>query len=174
MCSSAACAVTTWRPVAAAFWAIVAATSVGIAGLYSTRSTNPCVSPARRIAPMSAVPNDAPRFWAVPWRPPASLVRDGSTDDMMTLPSCEARSPAPVPKTSRPTENPSLLSSTSMVERRMSAPRDRPPSPAWQTRLGERRAAIRGPARAATSIITDMGMRRFPVSNASRPSTIWR
>ena len=42
---------------------------------------------------MSAVPSDAPRFWAVPWRPPASLVWSGATDDMMTLPSCEARRP---------------------------------------------------------------------------------
>ena len=35
---------------------------------------------------MSAVPNRTPpRFWAVPWRPPASLVLSGATEDMMTL-----------------------------------------------------------------------------------------
>ena len=37
-------------------------------------SANELVMPPSRIAPMSAVPSDAPRFWAVPWSPPAWFV----------------------------------------------------------------------------------------------------
>ena len=42
---------------------------------------------------MSAVPSDAPRFCAVPWRPPASFVCAGSTDDMITLPELRGEQP---------------------------------------------------------------------------------
>ena len=48
------------------------------------------------------------------------------------------------------------------------------PRPTWTTVRGPRRAATFGPASAAASIETDIGKRRFPVSNASKPSTTWR
>ena len=54
---------------------------------------------------MSAVPSEAPRFCAVPWRPPAWLVWAGSTLDMITLPSCEASPPIPMPNTASPSAN---------------------------------------------------------------------
>ena len=47
-------------------------------------------------------------------------------------------------------------------------------SPTCATVRGERRAAIRGPSSAKTSIATESGSRRLPVSNASRPSTTCR
>ena len=46
---------------------------------------------------MRAVPSEAPRFWAVPWRPPASFVLSRGADDMITLPSWDIISPAPTP-----------------------------------------------------------------------------
>ena len=51
---------------------------------------------------MSAVPSDAPRFWAVPCRPPASLVCAGGAADMITLPSCDASRPAPIAEDGQP------------------------------------------------------------------------
>ena len=47
-------------------------------------------------------------------------------------------------------------------------------SPICATVRGERRPAIRGPSSAKTSIATDSGSRRLPVSNASKPSTTCR
>ena len=44
---------------------------------------------------MSATPSEAPRFIAVPCRPPASLPRSAGTDDMMTLPNCDTSKPLP-------------------------------------------------------------------------------
>jgi hypothetical protein len=46
-----------------------------------------------KTAPMIAVPSEDPRFWAVPWSPPASLVCVGATEDMITFPSWDASSP---------------------------------------------------------------------------------
>jgi hypothetical protein len=47
-------------------------------------------------------------------------------------------------------------------------------SPAWTTRFGAKPAASLGPASAATSIVTDSGNRRLPVSKALRPRTTCR
>ena len=123
---------------------------------------------------MSAVPSDAPRFWAVPWSPPAWFVCDGSALDMITLPSCEARPPIPMPKTASPMAKPVALSSTSSVASRMTDPTARKPNAIWATRFGERRAAARGPRSAATNIVIDIGSSLRPVSSASSPSTTWR
>jgi hypothetical protein len=127
-----------------------------------------------RIAPISAVPSDAPRFWAVPCRPPASLVCAGGADEMITLPSCDARRPAPIPKMPSPTANPMALSSTSRVASRTTAASATARRPRRQTARGDRRAAILGPDRAAINIVTDIGSSRSPVSRALRPSTTWR
>jgi hypothetical protein len=67
--------------------ATAARTGGGTAGFCSRREMSPLVKAAMSTEPISAVPSEAPRFWAVPWRPPASLVFAGSTDDMMTFPS---------------------------------------------------------------------------------------
>ncbi len=66
------------------------------------------------------------------------------------------------------------FSSTSIVPIRTSAASVIAPSPIWHTRFGAKRPASRGPASAATSIETDIGNSRFPVSNASKPSTTCR
>ena len=71
--------------------------AAGTSGLSVMRSLKPVASAASRTAPMIAVPSEDPRFCAVPWSPPASLVCVGATDDMITFPSCEASSPAPAP-----------------------------------------------------------------------------
>ena len=123
---------------------------------------------------MSAVPSDAPRFWAVPWRPPASFVCAGGADEMITFPSCDASSPAPTPNTASPTRNPTSFSSISRVARRMTAAIEIATRPRRHTAFGDRRAAIFGPVSAAISIVTDIGNRRRPVSRALRPSTTWR
>ena len=89
----------------------------------------------------------------------------------MTLPNWEASSPMPTPNTARPIAKPTRLSSTSMVDKRTTVPIDSVTSPSCATRFGERLAAARGPASAATNIITDMGISRLPVSKALSPST---
>jgi hypothetical protein len=56
------------------------------------RLLKPEVGPAGRTAPISACPSDEPGLWAEPWRPPASLLRDSSIEDITTLPSCDMTS----------------------------------------------------------------------------------
>ena len=79
------------------------------------RSLKPVASDASRTAPTIAVPSEDPRFWAVPWSPPASLVCVGATADMMTFPSCDASSPAPAPIRASATLKPVSFSVTSSV-----------------------------------------------------------
>src|SRR5256885_10863174 len=50
--------------------------------------------PRSTLFPYTTLFRSAPRLSAVPCRPPVSLVWDGSTEDMITLPSCDASSPA--------------------------------------------------------------------------------
>ena len=69
---------------------------------------------------------------------------------------------------------PVSLSFTSSVASITIAPMLTATSPSCATVRGERRAAIRGPSSAKTSIATDSGSRRLPVSNASRPTTTCR
>ena len=69
---------------------------------------------------------------------------------------------------------PAPCSVTSIVPIRRSAATTIATRPTWQTRCGDRRAAIFGPRSAAISIETDMGNNFLPVSNASSPSTTWR
>ena len=123
---------------------------------------------------MIAVPSDDPRFWAVPWSPPASLVCVGATEDMITLPSCEASSPAPAPTSASAVLKPVSLRVTSSVASMTTAPALTATSPICATVRGERRAAMRGPSSAKTSIASDSGSRRLPVSNASSPTTTCR
>ncbi len=47
-------------------------------------------SPPITTAPITAVPSAPPRFCAVYWRPPTSLLFSTGSDDTMMLPSCEA------------------------------------------------------------------------------------
>ena len=70
-------------------------TSSEISGLSTTYVCVLTSSPVRRIAPISAVPSDEPRFVAVYCSPPASPRDRASTEDWMTFPSCEASSPIP-------------------------------------------------------------------------------
>ena len=93
---------------------------------------------------------------------------------MITFPSCDASSPAPAPMKTSATLKPVSFSSTSSVPSITSAPMLTPTSPICATVLGDRRPAIRGPSSAKTSIATDSGSRRLPVSNASSPSTTCR
>jgi hypothetical protein len=69
---------------------------------------------------------------------------------------------------------PVSLSVTSSVASITIAPTLTTTNPIWATVRGERRAAIRGPSNANTSIARDSGSSRLPVSNASKPSTTWR
>ena len=126
------------------------------------------------MAPIRAVPSDAPRFCAVPWRPPASFDSSGGADDMITLPSCDMSRPAPMPNRTSEIAKPAPCSVTSIVPIRSSAATTIATRPTWQTRCGDRRAAIFGPRSAAISIDTDIGNSFLPVSNASSPSTTWR
>ena len=146
----------------------------GIAEFSLTRSVKPVASALSRTAPMIAVPSDEPRFCAVPWSPPASLVCVGETADMITLPSWEASRPAPAPVSASASLKPVSLSVTSSVASITIAPMQTATSPARATARGERRAAIRGPRSAKMSIATDRGRRRLPVSNTSSPSTTCR
>ena len=141
--------------------------STGIASLSSMLFTNAVESPPSRNAPMSAVPSDAPRFCAVPWSPPAWFVCDASTEDMITLPTCDASSPTPMPNSASATANWMDASSTSIVASSPSDPIARNTKPRRATAFGERRAAARGPRSAATNIVTDIGSSLTPVSNAS-------
>ena len=138
------------------------------------RSLKPVASDASSTAPMIAVPSEEPRFCAVPWSPPASLVWVGATEDMITFPSWEASSPAPAPTSASATLKPVSLRVTSSVASITIAPQLTATSPICATVRGERRAAMRGPSSAKTSIATDSGSRRLPVSKASRPSTTCR
>ena len=153
---------------------IVSRAAAGTAGLSVMRSLKPVASEPSSTAPMIAVPSEEPRFWAVPWSPPASLVCVGATADMITFPSWEASRPAPAPMSASATLKPVSLSVTSSVASITSAPMLTATRPICATVRGERRAAIRGPSSAKTSIATDSGSRRLPVSNASRPSTTCR
>ena len=118
---------------------------------------------------MRAVPSEAPRFWAAPWRPPASFVFPGGADDMITLPSCDINRPAPTPNSASESLNPVSFSSTSIVLTRTRAATTIAARPICTTSLGARRADSFGPASAAISIVTDIGSSRLPVSKASRP-----
>ena len=70
-------------------------------GFSSTRETKATRERGDQQAPISAVA-EAPRLSEVPWSPPASPPREGSTDDMITLPTCEASSPRPAPSSASP------------------------------------------------------------------------
>ena len=157
--------------VSVAIWVF---TSAGTAGFCWIRSLNPFSSPSSSTEPISAVPSDAPRFCAVPCRPPASFVSSAGAEDMITLPSCDMSSPAPIPKKTSDTANAVPFSFTSIVPTRTSAAIVIAPRPTWTTARGPNRTATLGPASAAASIETDIGKSRFPVSNASKPSTTWR
>ena len=70
------------------FAAIVSRAAGGTSGLSLMRSLKPVASDASSTAPMIAVPSEEPRFCAVPWSPPASLVcvgRDGGHDHVAEL-----------------------------------------------------------------------------------------
>ncbi len=149
-------------------------TSAGTAGFCWIRALNPFSSPSSSTEPISAVPRDAPRFCAVPWSPPASFVSSGGAEDMITLPSCDMRSPAPIPKKTSDTAKAVPFSFTSIVPTSTSAAIAIAPRPAWTTARGPNRTATFGPVSAAASIEIDIGKRRLPVSNASKPSTTWR
>ena len=123
---------------------------------------------------MIAVPSEEPRFCAVPWSPPASLVWVGPTEDMITLPSWEASRPAPAPISASASLKPGVVEVDVERPSITSAPTLTATRPICATMRGERRAAIRGPSRAKTSIATDSGSSRLPVSNASSPSTTCR
>ena len=60
---------------------------------------NDAARPLITIAPISAVPSEAPSCCAVYWRPPASLRSSSPTADCTTLPSWETISPMPTPST---------------------------------------------------------------------------
>ena len=112
---------------------------------------------------MSAVPSEAPRFWAVPWRPPASFVFSGGADDMITLPSCDIIRPGADAEQRERELEPGLVQFD--VDRADEDERVRPPSrarPICTTSLGASRAASFGPASAAMSIVTDIGSSRLP------------
>ena len=81
-----------------------------ICGLSTTDLLNAPVNPLSRTAPTMAVPSAPPRYWKVPWTPPASLVSDGFTADMITLPIWETISPAPKPISPRETPKATELS----------------------------------------------------------------
>ena len=120
------------------------------------------------------MPSDAPRFCAVPCSPPASFVFDGSTDDMITLPSCDSIRPAPTPKIASAIAKPALVElDVDRAEQQDSRGADGD-QPDLGDALGREAAASRGPASAAMNIVTDIGNSRLPVSNASRPSTTCR
>ena len=165
--------VTIGMPASVAF-EICAFTSAGTAGLSWIRELNPFRRPSSSTEPISAVPSDAPRFCAVPCSPPASFVSSGGAEDMITLPSCDISSPAPIPKNTSDTANAVPFSFTSIVPTSTSAAIAIAPRPTWTTVRGPRFAATFGPASAAASIEIDIGNSRLPVSNASKPSTTWR
>ena len=93
---------------------------------------------------------------------------------MMTFPSCDIRSPAPIPKKMSDTANAVPCRVTSIVSTSTSAAIAIAPRPIWTTIRGPSRTATFGPKSAAASIETDIGKSRLPVSNASKPSTTWR
>ena len=93
---------------------------------------------------------------------------------MITLPSCDIRSPAPIPKKTSASANAVPLRVTSIVSTSTSAAIAIAPRPTRTTARGPNRTATFGPPSAAASIEIDIGKRRFPVSNASKPSTTWR
>ena len=102
-------------------------------------------SAPRRSAPC---PSEAPRFCAVPWSPPASFVLLWSTDDMITLPSCESSRPAPMPKTASAIAKPVPFELDVDRAEQARTPRRRArASPTW--RRASARAAPRAAARAA-------------------------
>jgi len=68
-----------------------------MSGLSETAVENDEARPIKTAVPAKATPNDCPRFCAVPCKPPASLLRDSSTDERLTLPICEMASPTPTP-----------------------------------------------------------------------------
>src|SRR6478752_5155894 len=83
---------------------------------------------------------------------------------MITLPSCDMRSPAPAPKKMSETAKAVPLSFTPIVPTRTSAAIAIAPSPIWTTARGPSRTATFGPISAAASIEIDMGKSRLPVS----------
>ena len=84
------------------FAAIVSRAAAGTPGLVVMRSLKPVASDPSKTAPTIAVPSEDPRFWAVPWSPPASLVCVGATADMITFPA--ARPVLQLGVTARPDE----------------------------------------------------------------------
>ena len=154
--------------------AIVSRAWAGTCGLSAMLSLNPLIRLRIRIAPTRAVPIEAPRLRAVPCRPPVSLALEGSVDDMITLPSCEASRPPPAPIKTMAILNPVSLRFTSSVASITTAPALIRTSPACATVLGDRLPAILGPANAKISIAAERGSSRLPVSNAFSPITTCR
>ena len=93
---------------------------------------------------------------------------------MITLPSCDMRSPAPIPKKTSDTAKAVPFRVTSIVATSTSEAIAIAPRPTWTTARGPNRTATFGPRSAAASIEIDIGKSRLPVSNASKPSTTWR
>jgi hypothetical protein len=90
---------------------------------------------------------------------------------MITLPSCDMRSPAPIPKKMSDTAKAVAFRFTSIVPTSTSAAIAIAARPSWTTARGPNRTATFGPVSAAASIEIDIGKSRLPVSKASKPST---
>ena len=86
---------------------------------------------------------------------------------MMTLPSCDIISPAPTPNNASANLNSGLVQLDVDRADQDEAATTIAASPIWTTSLGEARRTSFGPASAATSMVTDIGSSRLPVSNAS-------
>ena len=127
-----------------------------------------------RIDPIRAVPSDEPRFWKTPCSPPTSLVSFAVTDDMLTLPSCEASSPSPAPAQNMPMPNAGLASSGSIAVSSRIELATRIHCPTRTTRRGDHRVERRVPKIEKRISEIDSGKIRQPVSSASKPSVICR
>ena len=108
------------------------------------------------------------------WRPPASLRSRSPTSDWTTLPSCDAISPKPTPRTAIATANEVSSICGSIVLRSMITATSTKASPALTIARGAQRAERRAPMPAVISIVIETGSIRRPVSNASKPWTTCR
>ena len=150
-------------------------TGAGTAGFCSTRATKPLVSAAISTAPISAVPSEAPRFWAVPWRPPASFVLLGIDRRHDHVAELGQQQPGPDAEQRERDREPGLVQlDVDRPEQEHRRDDERQQAGLGDALGREARGEPAGPSIAATNIVTDIGNSRLPVSNASRPRTTCR
>ena len=135
--------------------------------LLSIAPVKPEVSSRMNTDPTRAVPNEEPRFWNVPCRPPTSEVSAALTADMLTFPSWEARRPKPEPTMNMPIAKITPARSGCTAANTRSTPSASTPWPHRAIWRGDRTVDRREPTTEKRISPSESGRIRRPVCRAS-------